>query len=136
MFSSFSPALLEMFVDSLWETMVMVGISGVVLTRMDKVTVSRAAATLADRGLISRVASESDGRSHHLTLTKEGWVLYNDIAPAALDLEKSIIACLNADELRAFVDIVCPIEAIRGDAEFVSMDIGPRYTCMQRLKIF
>ena len=30
MFSSFSPALLDMFVDSLWETMVMVGISGVV----------------------------------------------------------------------------------------------------------
>ena len=78
----------------------------VVLTRMDKVTVSRAAAALADRGLVSRVASESDGRSHHLTMTKEGWVLYDDIAPAALDLEKSIITCLTDDELRAFVDMM------------------------------
>ncbi len=30
MFSNFSPALLELFVSSLWETMVMVGISGLV----------------------------------------------------------------------------------------------------------
>ena len=64
------------------------------------------AAALADRGLVSRVASESDGRSHHLTMTKEGWVLYDDIAPAALDLEKSIITCLTDDELRAFVDMM------------------------------
>jgi DNA-binding MarR family transcriptional regulator len=76
------------------------------LTRMDKVTVSRAAAALADRDLVSREASESDGRSHHLTLTDDGWRLYNDIAPAALELEKSIVACLSAEELQGFVDMM------------------------------
>ncbi len=34
-------------------------------TRMDKVTVNRAAKALADRQLIAREAHEVDGRSHH-----------------------------------------------------------------------
>lgn len=76
------------------------------LTRMDKVTVSRAAAALAERGLVSRAASESDGRSHHLTLTEQGWALYNNIAPAALELEGSIISCLSENELASFVDMM------------------------------
>lgn len=75
-------------------------------TRMDKVTVSRAATALVTRGLISRAASAVDGRSHHLTLTEEGWTLYNAIAPAALELETSIIACLSAEELAAFTDMM------------------------------
>src|SRR3546814_700397 len=42
-------------------------------TRMDKVTVNRAAKALADRQLIRRQAHEADGRSHHLELTEPGW---------------------------------------------------------------
>ena len=42
----------------------------VAATIMDKVTVSRATAALVERGLIGRAPSESDGRSHLLTLTE------------------------------------------------------------------
>src|SRR3546814_753308 len=48
-------------------------------TRMDKVTVNRAAKALADRQLIRRQAHEADGRSHHLELTETGWSLSNAI---------------------------------------------------------
>ena len=53
-------------------------------TVMDKVTVSRAAAGLARRGLTARMANEADGRSHRLDLTAEGRALYAEVAPTAL----------------------------------------------------
>jgi DNA-binding MarR family transcriptional regulator len=61
-------------------------------TRMDKVTVSRAAIALADRGLIARAANPEDQRSHLLTLSKAGWALYEQIAPKAIELERQIFA--------------------------------------------
>ena len=42
-------------------------------TRMDKVTVSRAAIALVDRGRGGRLSIPVDQRSHLLTLTTEGW---------------------------------------------------------------
>src|SRR3546814_12570241 len=56
-------------------------------TRMDTVTVNRAAKALADRQLIRRQAHEADGRPHHLELTETGWSLYDAIVPAALSPE-------------------------------------------------
>src|SRR3546814_18498395 len=59
-------------------------------TRMDKVTVNRAAKALADRQLIRRQAHEADGRSHHLELTETGWSLSDAIVPAALATEERL----------------------------------------------
>ncbi len=70
----------------------------VAATRMDKVTVSRAAAALAGRDLISRAASARDGRSHMLALTDDGLALYDEISPAALIMEQAMLACLSLDE--------------------------------------
>lgn len=70
----------------------------VAATRMDKVTVSRAAAALTERGLVCRAASEADGRSHLLNLTTEGQSLYDEIVPAALIIEQAMLACLTLDE--------------------------------------
>lgn len=67
-------------------------------TRMDKVTVSRAAAALDNRGLIAREASERDGRSHLLSLTQAGEGLFAEIAPAALAMEQAVLTCLSLDE--------------------------------------
>ena len=67
-------------------------------TRMDKVTISRAAAALSERGLVSRAASERDGRSHLLALTVTGTTLYDEIAPAALVIEQVVLGCLSLDE--------------------------------------
>lgn len=67
-------------------------------TRMDKVTVSRASAALTERGLVSRAASERDGRSHLLALTDAGQSLYEEIAPVALAMERELLGCLTAEE--------------------------------------
>src|SRR3546814_5434610 len=55
----------------------------VAATRMDKVTVNRAAKALADRQLIARPAHQADGRSHHPELTETRRSLYDAIVPAA-----------------------------------------------------
>ncbi len=66
----------------------------VAATRMDKVTVSRATKALVERGLMRREPSISDGRSHHLRLSKVGQSLYADVVPAALRIEQQILAAL------------------------------------------
>jgi DNA-binding MarR family transcriptional regulator len=69
------------------------------VTRMDKVTVSRAAIALVDRGLAQRSPNAGDQRSHHLSLTAEGHMLYDDVAPKALAIERRIFAGFDRDEL-------------------------------------
>lgn len=67
-------------------------------TRMDKVTISRASATLVDRGLVTREASDTDRRSHRLVLTAAGESLYDEIAPVALAMEQALLDCLSPSE--------------------------------------
>lgn len=81
------------------------------LTRLDKVTVNRAAKSLAARGLIDRHAHEVDGRSHHLTLTKEGRSLYRDIVPMALATERRVEKHLTGDERKALMRILAKLMA-------------------------
>ena len=50
-------------------------------TRMDKVTVSRAAIALTGRGLLDRSPNAADRRSHHLSLSPAGRALYEQQAP-------------------------------------------------------
>ena len=75
-------------------------------TRMDKVTVSRAAVALFERGLITRAPNPSDGRSHLLTLTPAGHTLYAQIAPKALELEAAIFGQFCVEELVALKDML------------------------------
>ena len=75
-------------------------------TRMDKVTVSRAAVALFERGLIARAPNPADGRSHLLTLTPAGHTLYAQIAPKALELEAAIFGQFSVEELAALKDML------------------------------
>lgn len=75
-------------------------------TRMDKVTVSRAAVALFERGLIARAPNPADGRSHLLTLTPAGRTLYGEIAPKALELEAEIFGQFSAKELAVLTDML------------------------------
>jgi len=75
-------------------------------TRMDKVTVSRAALALTNRGLVTRSPNPQDGRSRLLTLSKEGQELYQLVVPQALDLEKSIFGKISSDDLERFSAIL------------------------------
>ncbi|MGY4396295.1 DNA-binding MarR family transcriptional regulator [Sphingomonas sp. UYAg733] len=80
-------------------------------TRMDKVTVSRAAIALYDRGLVQRRPNPDDQRSHLLSLTEAGKSLYDSVAPKALELEKQIFAGFSAQEITAFRALLDRLEA-------------------------
>ena len=83
-----------------------------VRTRMDKVTVSRAAIGLVERGLLARAANPDDRRSHLLTLTDDGRTLHKAIAPKALELERQIFASFDAEEVNRFVAMLRRIDAV------------------------
>jgi DNA-binding MarR family transcriptional regulator len=75
-------------------------------TRMDKVTVSRAAIGLFDRGLVRRSPNPEDKRSHLLTLTREGRMLYDQVAPKALALEDAILAGFSREEVASLLGML------------------------------
>ncbi len=81
-------------------------------TRMDKVTVSRAAIALAGRGLIARTQNPEDRRAHCLTLTREGRTLYAQVAPKARELESQIFGAFSTAEIEAFVATLRRIDRI------------------------
>jgi DNA-binding MarR family transcriptional regulator len=81
-------------------------------TRMDKVTVSRAAIALVDRGLLDRRPNPDDRRSHLLVLTAAGRDLYGAVAPKALDIQTRIFAGFDAEELTRFVAMLRRIDAV------------------------
>ena len=88
-----------------WRVMAVLGTRGastqrhlVEATLMDKVTVNRAVKNLVDRALLDRSPNSADGRSHHLLLSATGRDLYEQIMPAALVMEKKIMAVLSAGE--------------------------------------
>jgi DNA-binding MarR family transcriptional regulator len=83
-------------------------------TRMDKVTVSRAAIALVERGLMQRHANPEDRRSHLLRLTDDGHTLYASVAPKALDLER-IFAGFSGAEVEQFVVMLRRIDAVTID---------------------
>jgi DNA-binding MarR family transcriptional regulator len=80
-------------------------------TRMDKVTVSRAAIALVQRGLIQRRPNPDDQRSHLSYLTDAGWSLYESVVPKALELEARIFAEFSPDELAIFRAMLERLEA-------------------------
>ncbi len=81
-------------------------------TRMDKVTVSRAAIALVDRGLLARRANAEDRRSHLLELTEAGRDLYAAVAPKALDLESRIFSAFPPEEIERFMAMLRRIESV------------------------
>ncbi len=80
-------------------------------TQMDKVTVSRAAIALVDRGLVKRTPNPDDQRSHLLSLSREGQALYDSVVPKALALEAEIFGGFTAGEIAQFAAMLARIEA-------------------------
>jgi DNA-binding MarR family transcriptional regulator len=80
-------------------------------TRMDKVTVSRAAIALGHRHLIERRPNPTDRRSHLVVLTKDGRRLYAEVAPKALELEAKVLEQLDGAEREALSAMLDRIEA-------------------------
>lgn len=80
-------------------------------TRMDKVTISRAAIALTDRGLVERSANVADKRSHLVALTADGRALYTQVVPKALALEKELLGDFSAAEVDRFVALLQRLQA-------------------------
>lgn len=92
-----------------WRVMAVLGDAGsltqrdlVGATLMDKVAVNRACKVLEERGLATRSPNASDGRSHHLELTRAGSAMHGEIMAIALDMEARVFSALNSDERRDF----------------------------------
>ena len=86
-------------------------------TRMDKVTVSRAAIALTQRGLLERSPNSQDRRSHHLTLSQAGHALYDEVVPKAKELEARIFSRFAAAELEQFTHMLRRIDAAAKESE-------------------
>jgi DNA-binding MarR family transcriptional regulator len=67
-------------------------------TAMDKVAVSRALARLLSKGLIERGVASSDKRRSVLRLSTEGWAIYDQVAPLALEHEQRLLSHLSSEE--------------------------------------
>jgi DNA-binding MarR family transcriptional regulator len=70
-------------------------------TAMDKVKVSRAAASLVSRGLLRQAQDPDDGRGRLLRLTRKGSSMYASIAETARGVEATLSAGLTRTEWNA-----------------------------------
>jgi DNA-binding MarR family transcriptional regulator len=67
-------------------------------TSMDKVKVSRAAASLVSRGLLRQTPDPDDGRGRLLRLTRKGSTVYSHVAPTARNVEAALAPGLTKAE--------------------------------------
>jgi len=88
-----------------WRLLAVVGRHGVLSpteagdrTSMDKVKVSRAAASLVGRGLLRQSRDPDDGRGRLMRLTRKGTTVYTGIAPTGQQVEQTLSACMSRSE--------------------------------------
>ena len=88
-----------------WRVLATVGRFGVLSpsavgewTAMDKVKVSRAAASLVARGLLRQSTDPSDGRGRLLRLTRKGQTIHQGVVPLARELEATLADALTRNE--------------------------------------
>ena len=75
-------------------------------TLMDKVAVSRAVTKLIKNGRIDREFADADRRRSILNLSEEGKKVHNEIAPLALEFERSLVEDISADDYETFNTIL------------------------------
>lgn len=80
------------------------------LTPMDKMTVSRAAASLEAKGYVRRETDARDRRVNMLSLSRQGRALFDRVAALALAFEDELLSILGADERAAFEAALCKLE--------------------------
>jgi DNA-binding MarR family transcriptional regulator len=92
-----------------WRVLVTLGQYGVMTakavgahTHMHKTKVSRAVALMEKRRLVARRANRDDMREAFLSLTAAGRVLYEEVAPHALDFAHRLTEILTPSDREAF----------------------------------
>ncbi|MGL4287272.1 MAG: MarR family winged helix-turn-helix transcriptional regulator [Phreatobacter sp.] len=79
---------------------------------LDKAQMSRAIASLVERGLVLRKDSEAGGRSIDLTLSRRGEALYKDLIAAAAERDEAFRACLSDEEQRVLDGALGKLHAV------------------------
>jgi DNA-binding MarR family transcriptional regulator len=77
---------------------------------MDKVSVSRAVASLFERNLIVRRLSQSDKRTQSLSLSADGQAIVDEIIPLAKDIERQLIEAISPEKSKLLAAILDEIE--------------------------
>ena len=93
---------------------------------MDKVKVSRAAASLVARGLLRQSPDPRDGRGRLLRLTRRGLTIYEGMVPLACELEGQLAAGMSRTEwralLRALDKLSAHVKGVQSDKHGASAD--------------
>ena len=116
-----------------WRVLAIVGRFGTVSpstvgewTTMDKVKVSRAAASLVARGLLRQAPDPEDGRGRLLRFTRRGTSVYEGMVPLACELEGQLAEGMSKAEwtalLKALDKLSAHVEGVAGDEEGASLD--------------
>lgn len=85
------------------------------VTGAHKTRVSRAVAELVERGLVSREDGAADRREYLLRLTPAGRAVVDELVPAAVEIERRLLAPLTSEERRLFDRLLNKLEAIVDD---------------------
>lgn len=72
----------------------------------NKGPVSRTLADMQQRGLIAIRTDPNDGRSHSISLTAKGRATHDRVIVAALDRERRLMSCLDADEQEVLIEML------------------------------
>jgi DNA-binding MarR family transcriptional regulator len=96
-----------------WRLLAVVGRQGVMSqteaadrAAMDKVKVSRAAASLVSRGLLRQSRDPEDGRGRRMRLTRKGTTVFAGIAPTGEKIEQALASGISASELTALRSVL------------------------------
>jgi DNA-binding MarR family transcriptional regulator len=80
-------------------------------TKMDKVTVSRAAQVLEKRKLLERRPHDQDARSLRLSLTAAGRKVHAQVLPVAFELEAEVLEGLSGEQIEELKRVLAHLEA-------------------------
>lgn len=81
-------------------------------TLMDKPTVSRAAASLIERGILERHIDKDDRRRAPMRLTDEGHAIYAAVIPRAMASEQQLLDALTEDEVATLHGLLSRLSAV------------------------
>src|SRR5215469_10026252 len=95
-------------------------------TAMDKVKVSRAAASLVARGLVKQTQDPNDGRGRLLRLTRKGAAVHQGMVPLACELEEQLAEGMTRTEwgslLKALDKLASHAKGVDGMANGAAAD--------------
>lgn len=80
------------------------------ISRMDKVAVSRAVKRLVEMNRLTITEDPDDARRQRLNLSADGWKIYDQIVPLALNVEEELLADMSEDERTALHDAITRLD--------------------------